>query len=727
MNNSITFYIKKDIFKVFLSVCFFVFTRATAQEKTAFQISNPWSAAYDIRSDVAIVYGINDAGGEFEKRVKGWRDKGYKVHFMTGIAWGQYQDYFLGKFDGKTHLGEGQVQRNGDTIWHGKNVPYIVPTSNYLTYIKTHLKRAIDAGVSAIHLEEPEFWARAGYSTGFQSEWEKHYGFSWKAQHESPEATYLSQKLKYLLYYNALKECFSYVKSYSKSIGKKVQCFVPTHSLINYSAWKIVSPEASLASINDVDGYIAQVWTGTAREPVYFNGVKKERVFENAFLEYGAMVSMIEPTGKKIFLLTDPIEDWPRSWDDYKKNYEATFTAELLYPTVDNYEVMPWPSRIYLGKFKVEGTSEEQAISPAYATQMQVMINALNRMPLSANKVNGSHGIGILLANSMMFQTFPTHEGYEDPQLSNFYGMAMPLLKRGVPVDMVHMENLFNKNALKNIDVLIMSYANMKPLSAFHHTALANWVRQGGILIYYGKDDDPFQKVTEWWNSNGNRYASPSQDLFKQLKITDTESDQFIPSGKGWVFIKRTDPKELVLIKDGDKQFIETITTAYEKKAKKGNLIFKNNFLLQRGPFVIAAVLDEWKNNVPLKIKGPVLDLFNPELPVMETKEVESGKQAFLYDLNLDKATKPHIIASAARIYAERHTRNTYSFIARSPSNTDNIMRIRLPKQPHSISASSGNKSIDIKKYDWDLRTKTLLIKFENFSEGVDVTIQWDN
>src|SRR5690606_37013285 len=294
--------------------------------------------------------------GHFEERVKGWRDKGYQIHFMTGVAWGQYQDYFLGHYDGKNHLDEGQVNRNGDTIWHGKNVPYIVPSAGFIAYLKTHLKRAIDAGVTAIHLEEPEFWARAGYSEAFKKEWKKHYGFDWMPQHESPNATWLSSKLKYQLYYNALKECFAFVKEYSKKQGKEVACYVPTHSLLNYSAWSIVSPEASLASIKDVDGYIAQVWTGTSREPVYFNGVNRERVFENAFLEYGSMISMIQPTGKKIFLLTDPIEDRSRTWDDYKRNYQATFTAKLLYPSVADYEVMPWPDRIYRGRFPVENS-----------------------------------------------------------------------------------------------------------------------------------------------------------------------------------------------------------------------------------------------------------------------------------------------------------------------------------------------------------------------------------
>ena len=227
---------------------------------------------------------------------------------MTGIAWGEYQAYFTGQWDGKWHLDEGQVTQAGDTIWHGHMVPYIVPSENFLSYLKErHVKRVIDAGVDAIFMEEPEFWARAGYSESFKKEWKKYYGFEWRPQHESPENTYLSNKLKYYLYYRALNEVFTFAKEYGKSKGMDVKCYVPTHSLVNYSQWQIVSPEASLASLPCVDGYIAQVWTGTSREPNFFDGRKRERVFETAYLEYGSMESMTAPTGRKMFFLTDPI------------------------------------------------------------------------------------------------------------------------------------------------------------------------------------------------------------------------------------------------------------------------------------------------------------------------------------------------------------------------------------------------------------------------------------
>ena len=148
--------------------------------KTTFQTSFAWKPVTDIRADAVMVYGTGpDKGraGSVEERITSWKEKGYRTDFMTGIAWGNYQDYFTGSWDGQLHWEDGQVEKQGDTIWHGKNVPYIVPSRKYLEYFKeTLIKRIIDAGVDAIYLEEPEFWARSGYSDTFKKEWEDYYG-----------------------------------------------------------------------------------------------------------------------------------------------------------------------------------------------------------------------------------------------------------------------------------------------------------------------------------------------------------------------------------------------------------------------------------------------------------------------------------------------------------------------------------------------------------------------
>ena len=698
------------------------------REKTSFQTSSPWRPEIDVRSDIAIVYGAGDRPNmTFEQRVKSWRDRGYITQFMTGIAWGSYDDYFLGKWDGKNHLGDGQVTQKGDTIWHGKNIPYVVPVASFIEYMKTGVvKKVIDAGITTIFLEEPEFWARGGYSRPFKEEWQKYYGFPWRPQHESPENTYLSSKLKYQLYYNAIKEVSSYAKDYGKSKGLAVKVFIPTHSLVNYSSWKIVSPEASLASLPGIDGYIAQVWTGTSREPTYYNGLQKERVFENAFLEYGSMVSMTAPTKRKLYFLTDPIEDRQKHWLDYKLNYQATFTAKLLYPMVADYEVMPWPERIYTRPYKLANSDERVLIPKYYSTQMQVMVNALNHMPLSSNRISGSKGIGVLMSNSLMFQRFPTHNGFEDPQFSNFYGQTFPLLKLGVPVETVHMENLSYAATLQDIKVLVVSYSNMKPLSAQIHQQLTDWVKKGGVLIYCGMDDDPYQTVMEWWNTKENHFAAPSEHLFKLLNIKPGSGEKF-KVGKGAVYVIRNNPKEFVMQTNASSHFVDVMKEAYEKDAKAGQLTYKNSFYVERGPYDIVAVMDESVNSDPYTINGPVIDLFDPQLPALTKKTITPGQQALLYNVNrVANKKQPQVVASASRIYEEVVTPSSYSFISKSPINTTNSMRILLPAEPKEpiLTDSKGEKLTDVKS-SWDTASHTFFLSFENNPDGTNVKISW--
>lgn len=703
-----------------------------SRQKTVFQTSSPWIPEIDVRSDAAIIYGSGDRPGmTFKQRIHSWKLHGYQTDFMTGIAWGNYQNYFYGKWDGKKHLDEVQVAKDNDSVWHGHHTPYIVPMPSYIHYMEQAVtKKVIDAGITTLFFEEPEFWARSGYSDAFKKAWKQYYGFNWRPQDKSAENTYLSNKLKYHLYYKAIKQVSSFAKAYGKSKGLKVKIFVATHSLVNYSSWEIVSPEASLASLPGIDGYIAQVWTGTSRTPVYFNGIEKERTFENAFLEYGSMVSMTAPTGRTMYFLTDPIEDAHRDWGDYKRNYEATYTAEILYPSVDHFEVMPWPERIFTKPYRLPNSDSSVLIPHYYSTQILVMVNALNKIPASKNLISGTKGIGVLMGNSLMFQRFPTHNGYTDPQFSNFYGQTLPLLMRGIPVQTVQMENLAYPATLKDIKVLIMSYSNMKPMSPKVHEYLSDWVKRGGVLIYCGRDDDPYQSVMEWWNTKGNHFKAPSDQLFKLLHIHPKFKDYHIQkfsAGKGTVYVIRQDPKEFVMQKDGDTSYINIVKQAFQHDAKAGEIIWKNNFILHRGPYDIIAVMNEGVSNQPVIVKGPVIDLFDPTLPVLKVKTVTPGHEAFLFDLSrVQNNNKPQVLASASRIYEEKRTKNSYSFVCKSPLNTDNSMRILLPGIPQSVSLTkSDGTHIPVITKSWDAESHTYYLSFNNNPNGITVEIKW--
>lgn len=693
-------------------------------EKTVFQTGTYWRPQLNVDAQAAIVYGTHPLENcTFEERVASWRERGYTTYFMTGIAWGEYQEYFTGKWDGRRHDDEGQMRKNGEVIWHGKDVPYVVPTMNFLAYMKERqIKRAIDAGIDYIFLEEPEFWAFAGYSEAFKREWKAFYGFDWRPQDASAENLYLSNKLKYHLYYRALRECFTYAKEYGKSLGRTIYCFVPTHSLVNYSQWRIVSPEASLALMDCMDGYIAQVWTGTSREPNYYQGNYRERVFETAFLEYGSMHSMTAPTNRKVFFLTDPIEDRPRDWDDYIRNYRATYIAQMLYPRNNNYEIMPWPERIYEGLYQVSSRDETKIRIPrSLSTQMHIMINASNRMPCTENQLSGTKGIGVLMANTLMFQRNDQPvDGYDDPQLSNFYGLAMPFVKRGVPVELVQIENTAEKNTWKDVKVLLMTYSNMKPMDEDMNRNIAAWVKSGGYLVYVSRDTDPFQSVQEWWNQDGEKFNAPSEHLFDLLGMPRVAGEGLYTCGKGSVYVFRKDPKEFVMQPEGERALVDVVSGLYKDKTG-GAPDFRNYFFLERGPYTIVSVMDESVSSETLRLDGFYIDLFDKELPVVREKVVSPGEQAFLYDLKKieKKRSEPQILVSAGKVTEEKVTADKYSFTVKAPEETTNVMRILLTAKPERVVVDTNS---DVSQ-SWDEESKTLFLSFENKADGVSVHI----
>src|SRR5690606_22588447 len=111
--------------------------------------------------------------------------------------------------------------------------------------------------------------------------------------------------------------------------------------------------------------------------------------------------------------------------------------------------------------------------------------------------------------------------------------------------------------------VLLMTYSNMKPLSAEGHQYIAKWVKAGGALVYSGRDEDPYQTVTEWWNTNGNHYARPLDHLLEKMGIPAGAAGGEYTYGKGTVYILRNDPKEYVLKAGGDQQLIQVVKDLY--------------------------------------------------------------------------------------------------------------------------------------------------------------------
>ena len=704
-------------------------------ERTTYQQHGPLRSDFDLRTDAAMPYGIE---ARELAALDSYKDAGYVLHLMTGIAWGNYTEYLDGKFDGVDHWDQGQRDANGE-INHGPRVPYMVPSVAFGRFLETGLKKAVDAGVEAVHLEEPEFWTRGGYSEAFKRAWQIFYGEPWQSPNETCDAQYRASKLKHYLYRRTIAELSEALKEYTLlKYGRELKFYVPTHSLINYTQWNIVSPESALLDLPGVDGLICQTWTGTARTPNIYEGRLEQRTFEGAFLEYGSMQELARGSGKRMYLLADPIEDDPKyDWDDYRRNYICTLVASLLAPDSHYYEVCPWPGRVFQGRYPA-GSPDAQPIPGDYATMLLTVFNQLRDMDQPEIDWHGAtDGIGVIVSDSAMFQraepfirdgsvrrsddpTRPTRD--EVNTLMGFFGLAMPLVKHGVAVRPTLLENALRyPGYLDRYKVLVLSYEFQKPYTPGFHAVLADWVRRGGVLIYVGADTDPFHQARDWWNSPQaiKTYTSPSEHLFESLGIDTNPGEGVFAVGNGKLFVQRKHPAYYSRGKQQGDDYRAVIRAACGEA--KIDFVERNHFLLRRGPYLIGAVMRESISDEPLVLKGRFIDLFEPDLAVKTEVRIAPDQHCWLIDMNRMAATAPAALAASGRIENWNVTERGVQFRLETPTRIANAVRLLLDAKPAAVQIDGETSDA----WQWDDASHTLLIRHQGNPKGTQIAVMF--
>jgi hypothetical protein len=670
---------------------------------------------------------------------------------MTGCAWGRYDEYLGGQFDGRTHYDEAQVARNGERLDHGNDVFYIVPTASFTAYLKALVERAIDADVDAVHLEEPEFWTRGGYSDAFKTLWKAQYGTPWEAPHTSPTAWYRAAALKYQAFTACLDEVFQHAKTYAERGGRTINCYVDSHSLVNYAQWGIVSPASNLAHLTACDGYVCQVWTGTARTPNHAAGVRAERTFETAYLEYGQMASMVNATGRRVWFLADPIEDDPRhDWADYRSNYHATLVASLLFPEVSRYEIMPWPSRVFNGRYPHGAAPEHQSkIAPAYATELLTIANALTDMEHSNISYEaGPTGIGICVSDTLLFERgwdepeqpvlrrpgeiAPPDQIYRlrpgaDPEFDSFFGLTLPLLAKGIPIRLAHLEHAALPGYLDDFDVLVLSYDAMKPPHPLAHEALAEWVRRGGVLIGWGSTTPgPFDAIDAWWSQMDEAYSQPAEHLWALLGIERRAELQRIgDGGAAWI---GSSAAGLAHAEARAQEYAGQVQQAYTaSRRRSGPWRESGALVLRRGPYVVAATLSRPAGDPPTILEGLWIDLFDADLRVRQTVTLAPGQYALLYDLRSPARDRRAIIATG-RVEHEAWSDDAGRVVVSAPRGIAGQLVLQLPARPERIEYTPDHEpahdaALVGPSWEWDERHRIARIRYDGTPDGVDFTI----
>ena len=395
-------------------------------------------------------------------------------------------------------------------------------------------------------------------------------------------------------------------------------CYVPTHSLLTIGR-HIISPEASLAALPGMDGYIAQVWTGTWREPMYSMGRKAARVRERL---PGVRHDDLDdrPDRPKDILPHRSGRRPAATWDDYKRNYQATYTVQLMYPMVDTYEVMPWPCRIYRGRFKLEGSdapTDIRGVRDANAGDGE----CLNDMPRQEpHRRQPRHRCAAGQFDDVPAFSHPP--GVRRPAAVEFLRHGLILLKHGMPVETVHMENLGFADTLK-ASGLATSYAN---ISRCRRIVTSTWPRGSGGAACRpttGGTTTRSRRSGNWWNRRRQSLARrpPTHALGTEHHIQPAADKERYECGRGVVHLVRRDRRN---------RFWSRARMRASRRSSGGPTSRKRQGRddAEKNHLRCSAVLTTHRRDgrsvdrETRRIEGPVIDLFDPELPVLSEKVV---------------------------------------------------------------------------------------------------------
>ncbi|MCC3372388.1 S-layer homology domain-containing protein [Cohnella sp. REN36] len=718
-----------------------------------------------VLADSVMVYVFEPTS--IKSRIASWTNRGYQVDVM--MALNRDMNYYKrGLYDGVQHVDEIQKDKDGNLFTHSTSVdvPYMVPTENWNNYIYSMAKASIDAGARRIVFEEPDMFIKSGYSDAFKREWLAYYGEDWVDPASSKEAEFKSQKLKVYLCYRALKDISERIKAYDSN----VKVLVASHSGIGYLMYGITTSNYDYYNIPTIDGYIAQEWSDAALVPVPANGNSERRIFESAYIDYSSFAHLkLGDDGKQLYALADPKADTPGySWTEYEQFYKTTIAAQLMQPQFKQFEVVPWSERGFAqapGSYKTIQTNVYRALQDMYEK--------------SATIEAGTQGIGILYSDTISQMSTAG-------AVPSYYGPMVPLVAKGIPLQVIPAETLTKPNALANTKVLFVSYDVWKAIEgnvgvgngtgSKVNDALRDWVKGGGVLVYTGGSGSSDQ-LEEWWTETN--LSSPKQDLWNKLALnvaserTSKGTNDIVlqSSGGAGVFGGRSSiniPKRFTVtsaeLGAGATSLYEANgqSVAYEQEVDQGKVIVMGvsadyfasspeasqlirdiakyaveqagetyteaNLLKSiRGPYTTIQVMDQPEQ---LHLQGSYIDLFDDRLQVVTgMTEMQPRTNAMLYDINDRDTIKPEVLFASGELTDVREGADETSYKLAGTPNSRASARLGAPEglYPETVTATDATNEPVIVSAEWENSSRTLLIRHDHQKQGVTVHVQWSS
>ncbi|MBN2138274.1 MAG: hypothetical protein JW720_10735, partial [Sedimentisphaerales bacterium] len=684
--------------------------------KTIFQTNTACDGRLAIAVDAVI---LHRHGADFAAQLKSWRDAGFTVGRMFFADSDAANEYWTGKWDATPHGDDVERDSQGNIVKCAGVRPYMLPTEGWIRYLEEMTRKSIDAGAQAILPEEPLAHVFTGYEKSFRLLWQDRYKTPWQGQHESAKARFLTAQLKNELYIELERRLLEQTRKSAASQGRKVPFILPIHSLYSNIAAQLVAPLGTSTAVPGIDGYIGQIWTGPVNWALGSYDSPRKSFFTSAYVLYDYFTQLTVASSRKLWLLVDPVEDDPNhKWAEFAQWYKHCIAAMLLSRDVDSYEIMPWPDRIFLPGY---GTGGKTPAPEDYRITILAVTQALQEIPAGGKyltqKPQGrteddavTGGIGIAIADTLMWQKL------EHPRLQGVYSLLLPLVERGIPVSSCLLERLGDDAYMSRFDVIVLSYESFKPLESSMNVALADWVRAGGSLVCLGGcGDDLDLSKGLWWRDLG--FESPLNHLLGLLN-SNPKADAEWKFAKGAVIRNHISPKAFADPAKADEIYLPLLETAL-RHAGSQPLKTPGSFCMKRGPFIVAHA-----ETAPLQISGRLIDIFDPNLPLLAGVELQPGQSGLYRDVeDIIARAAPAVLHATHRLGAQEYENGALTFTIRGPKGTPAVARVFLPDSDEPkvtvTNAEGWNTTPTVEKH-----RDTIRIQLANSPAGATVKVE---
>jgi hypothetical protein len=481
-----------------------------------------------------------------------------------------------------------------------------------------------------------------------------------------------------------------------------------------------VAPLGTSLSMTGTTGYIGQIWTGPVRWTIGGSSVRPMTFFDSAYVNYDYFVNLVIDSPRRLYLLADPVEDDPQyRWDEYHQWYRECLVAKLMFTTINTYEVMPWPDRIFLPGHGIGGGTPGPG---EYRTTLMSCLTALQSMPAGTRDdlEAGTRGIGMLIADSAMWQN--SNRPVQDP----FMGMLVPLLRRGVPVSSVPMERCGDREYMANFRLLMLSFEAFKPHSEEMLRDLGTWVREGGVLLLF-KTTDEFDDIGMFWKRAG--YASAQAYLCAQLGIDERGAKADTRLGPQACTVEAVDRGHLVIADLTPSSFVDEsmaaevylpLLRACSERFLGGDLEEPGALVARRGRYVVAHTFDR-----DTTLEGDYVDVFSSDLPLIHNPRIGPDTSVLLLNVaDLISGPAPAVLHATYRLKGRSEGPRQTAVLIQGPAETTAAVRVYTAGQtPASVEARRADgTAVEV---ELKVDGSTALLSFPGDPSGVGLRIGW--